>query len=49
MIQTGHFALALLQQSRRLYDELITKYQLKRDWETNGALYVCKQPQAFKA
>ncbi|GIS91132.1 MAG: hypothetical protein CM1200mP20_11730 [Pseudomonadota bacterium] len=43
MIQTGHDALALLQQSRMLYDELIKKYQLKCDWETKGALYVCKQ------
>ena len=49
MIQTGHYALALLQQSRFLYDELIKKYQLKCDWETKGALYVCKQWQTFKA
>jgi D-amino-acid dehydrogenase len=49
MIQTGHDALALLQQSRMLYDELIKKYQLKCDWETKGALYVCKQQQTFKA
>ena len=47
MIKTGHAALGLLQQSRRLYDELINEYGLACDWETTGTLYVCKLPQTF--
>ena len=47
MIKTGHAALSLLQQSRRLYDELINEYGVACDWETKGTLYVCKLPQTF--
>ena len=47
MIKTGHAALGLLQQSRRLYDELINEYGLACNWETTGTLYVCKLPQTF--
>ena len=48
MVQTGHAIQALLNSSRRLYDELLQTEPLDCEWQTRGLLFVFQSQQAME-
>jgi D-amino-acid dehydrogenase len=46
-LEAGHAIQALLDSSRRLYDELLKTEPIDCEWETRGLLYVFQSPTAF--
>ena len=48
MIHSGHAALALLRESRHLYDGLLDEYALECEWDSSGSLYVFERSHALQ-
>lgn len=48
MLQAGHAIQALLNSSRRLFDELFQTEPIDCEWETKGLLFVFRTPDAMK-
>jgi D-amino-acid dehydrogenase len=48
MLEAGHAIQAMLDSSRRLYDELMREEALDCEWETRGLLFVFQSPAAFE-
>jgi D-amino-acid dehydrogenase len=49
MLAAGHACHALLESSRRLYQELITRESLNCEWQTEGLLFVYDTQRGFDA